>query len=177
VILIAKNDAAHLALARQLKERTVEKTYLALVEGTPRPPEGVIEAPVGRDPRRRQRMAVVEGGREAVTAYRVVERFPGASLLEVRPKTGRTHQIRVHLAAIGHPIVGDPLYGKASTLVGRQFLHAWRIAFAHPRTGGRLELEAPLAGELEAALGALRAGRPNDGPGVGQRLKPPARGG
>ena len=156
VILVAKNDAAHLALARQLKERTVEKTYLALVEGTPKPPRGVIDAPLARDPRRRERMAVLEGGREASTSYRVVERFSGVSLLEVKPRTGRTHQIRVHFAAIGHPIVGDVVYGKRSSLLARQFLHAWRIAFDHPRTGERLTLEAPLAQDLEAALAMLR---------------------
>ena len=156
VILVAKNDAAHQSLARQLKERTVEKTYLALVEGTPRPAEGVIDAPIARDPRRRERMAVLDGGREAVTRYRVIERFGGASLVEAQPKTGRTHQIRVHLAAIGHPIVGDRVYGKASPLVRRQFLHALRITFAHPRTNEPATLEAPLAPDLEAALAGLR---------------------
>ncbi len=157
VILVAKNDDAHNALARQLKDRSVEKTYVALVEGTPKPPEGVIDAPIARDPRNRQRMAVLEGGRASVTHYRLIERLPGASLLEVRPKTGRTHQIRVHLAAIGHPIVGDRVYGKPSKLVARQFLHARRIAFTHPRTGERMEIEAPLAADLEAALRTLRA--------------------
>jgi len=156
VILVAKNDAAHNALARQLKDRTVEKVYVALVEGTPDPVEGLIDAPIARDPRNRQRMAIVESGREAVTAYRVVERLRGASLLEARPKTGRTHQIRVHLAAIGHPIVGDRLYGRASELVGRQFLHALRITFEHPRTGERMSLEAPLADDLSTALARLR---------------------
>ncbi|MEX2247526.1 MAG: RluA family pseudouridine synthase [Dehalococcoidia bacterium] len=156
VILVAKSDAAHQALARQLKARTVEKTYLALVEGTPKPPQGVIDAPIARHPRDRQRMTVAEGGREAATAYRVIERFRGYSLVEVHPRTGRTHQIRVHLAAISHPIVGDVKYGRPSDLVGRQFLHAWRIAFVHPRTGERVELEAPLAPDLEAALGRLR---------------------
>jgi 23S rRNA pseudouridine1911/1915/1917 synthase len=158
VILVAKNDAAHNALAKQLKDRAVEKTYLALVEGTPKPAEGVIDAPIARDPRNRQRMAVVDSGRESMTAYRVVERFGGYSLVEARPKTGRTHQIRVHLAAIGHPIVGDRVYGRASKLVGRQFLHAQRIAFMHPRTGERMALEAGLAADLEVALTGLRAG-------------------
>jgi 23S rRNA pseudouridine1911/1915/1917 synthase len=101
-------------------------------------------------------MAVLEGGREASTSYHVVERFSGASLLEVKPRTGRTHQIRVHVAAIGHPIVGDVVYGKRSPLVARQFLHAWRIAFDHPRTGERLTLEAPLAQDLADALASLR---------------------
>jgi 23S rRNA pseudouridine1911/1915/1917 synthase len=157
VILVAKNDAAHQSLARQLKERTVEKTYLAIVEGTPKPPEGVIDAPIARDPRNRQRMAIVQDGRASVTGYRVVERFRGASLLEARPKTGRTHQIRVHLAAIGHPILGDRFYGKASPLAARHMLHAWRIAFAHPITGATMELEAPLPPDFERALAALRA--------------------
>jgi 23S rRNA pseudouridine1911/1915/1917 synthase len=156
VILVAKNDSAHNALARQLKDRTVEKTYVALVEGTPQPPEGVIDAPIARDPRNRQRMAIVENGRDAITRYRVIERFDGASLVEALPKTGRTHQIRVHLAAIGHPIIGDKLYGRASTLVPRQFLHAQRIAFAHPSSGEQMELEAPLAPDLQAALDRLR---------------------
>jgi 23S rRNA pseudouridine1911/1915/1917 synthase len=159
VIVVAKHDEAHHELARQLKARAVEKTYVALVEGTPKPAEGLIEAPVGRDPRHRQRMAVVEGGREALTAYRVIERFTGASLVEARPRTGRTHQIRVHLAAIGHPVVGDRVYGRTATsLVRRQFLHALRIAFAHPRTGERVEFEAALPDDLSQALAALRSG-------------------
>ncbi len=157
VILVAKNDDAHNALAKQLRERTVEKTYIALVEGTPKPPEGVIDAPIMRDPRNRQRMAVIEGGRESTTAYKVVERYRGLSLVEARPKTGRTHQIRVHLAAIGHPIIGDKIYGKSSKLVDRQFLHANRITFAHPRTGDRVEFEAALAADLQRALKELRS--------------------
>lgn len=156
VILVAKHDAAHNDLARQLKERTVEKTYLALVEGTPKPRHGIVDAPIARDSRNRQRMAIVEGGREAVTEYRVIERFRGVSLVEAQPKTGRTHQIRIHLAAIGHPIVGDRVYGHPSELVGRQFLHAARIAFAHPRTGERVDLEAPLAADLHHTLEMLR---------------------
>lgn len=156
LIVVAKDDAAHNALARALAERRIEKTYLALVEGTPRPAEGVIDAPVARDPRQRKRMAVVAAGREALTEYRVVERVRGASLVEARPRTGRTHQIRVHLAAVGHAVVGDRLYGRPSPLVARQFLHAWRLAFAHPCTGERLELEAELPADLRAALAAAR---------------------
>ena len=157
VIVVAKNDASHNALATQLKDRTVEKTYVALVEGTPKPAEGVIDAPIARDPRNRQRMAIVDRGRASVTAYSVIDRFDGMSLVEARPKTGRTHQIRVHLAAIGHPIIGDRVYGKPSQLVARQFLHARRITFAHPRTGERVEFEAPLAADLEAALRTVRS--------------------
>jgi 23S rRNA pseudouridine1911/1915/1917 synthase len=160
VILVAKNDAAHQALARQLKARTMEKAYIALVEGTPKPVKGVVDAPIARDPARRQRMAIVSGGREAVTAYKVVERFNGVSLVEARPKTGRTHQIRVHLAAIGHPIVGDRVYGKRSPLVARQFLHAARIVFEHPSTGECMTLEAPLAPDLDRALVKLRTHEP-----------------
>jgi 23S rRNA pseudouridine1911/1915/1917 synthase len=156
VIVVAKHDAAHNALAKQLKAREVDKVYVALVEGTPKPADGVIDAPIARDPRRRQRMAVVEGGREAATAYRVLERFEGVSLVEARPRTGRTHQIRVHLAAIGHPIVGDPVYGRRSPLVPRQFLHAARIEFAHPATGERVAYDAPLPPDLEQALRKLR---------------------
>jgi 23S rRNA pseudouridine1911/1915/1917 synthase len=156
VILIAKNDAAHDTLSRQLKDRTIEKTYVALVEGTPKPAEGAIDAPIARDYVRRQRMAIVASGRASVTAYRVIERFTGCSLVEARPKTGRTHQIRVHFAAIGHPIVGDRVYGKRSAIVARQFLHALRIGFDHPSSGQRMTLEAPLAPDLEGALEALR---------------------
>jgi 23S rRNA pseudouridine1911/1915/1917 synthase len=156
VILVAKNDAAHNALARQLKERRVEKTYVALVEGRPKPAEGIIDAPIARDPRNRKRMAIVDGGREAITSYTTIEDFGESSLLEVQPKTGRTHQIRVHLAAIGHPIVGDRVYGHPSPLVERQFLHAARIAFEHPRSRERLKLEAPLAADLSRALAKLR---------------------
>ena len=158
VIVVAKNDAAHNALAKQLKDRSVEKTYVALVEGTPKPMEGVIDAPIARDPRNRQRMAIVDRGRASVTAYSVIERFDGTSLVEARPKTGRTHQIRVHFAAIGHAIVGDRVYGKPSPIVGRQFLHARRIVFVHPRTGERVEFEAALPADLDEALRKVRGG-------------------
>ena len=155
LIIVAKHDAAHLSLARQLKERKVEKTYVALVEGRVRPQQGVIDAPIGRHPRHRKRMAVVENGRDARTRYRVLREVDGRSLVEVQPTTGRTHQIRVHLASIGHPVVGDTLYGKRSDVFPRQFLHAQRLAFRHPRSGERMELEAPLAEDLQRALAEL----------------------
>lgn len=156
LIIVAKNDETHLALAKQLKDREVEKTYVALVEGVPAQAEGVIDAPVGRHPVHRRKQAVVTGGREARTHYRVVREIDGYALLEVRPETGRTHQIRVHLTAIGHPVVGDVLYGRrGATPVPRQFLHAAKLSFRHPRTGERLDLEAPLADDLERALAGL----------------------
>ena len=161
LIIVAKHDAAHLSLARQLKERKVEKTYLALVEGRVEPTQGVIDGPLGRHPRHRKKMAVVERGREARTRYRLLREVDGRSLVEVRPETGRTHQIRVHLASIGHPVVGDALYGRGGAAVPslrRQFLHAQRLAFRHPRTGDRLELEAPLAEDLREALAELEGG-------------------
>lgn len=157
LIIVAKNDASHAALARQLKDRRVEKTYLALVRGRVDPAEGVIDAPLGRHPVQRKKQAVIEGGRPARTRYRVLRAFDGFSLLEVQPESGRTHQIRVHLASIGHPVAGDALYGRGAALpsLRRQFLHAQRLAFRHPRTGDRLELEAPLAEDLQAVLTSL----------------------
>jgi 23S rRNA pseudouridine1911/1915/1917 synthase len=158
LIIVAKNDAAHLALARQLKAHEVEKTYIALVEGKLKEPEGVIEASIGRHPRQRKRMAVVAGGREARTHYRVLREIDGRSLVEVRPETGRTHQIRVHFASIGHPVAGDAVYGRGRRAIPslrRQFLHASRLALRHPRTGERLELEAELPEDLLRALGEL----------------------
>ena len=157
LLVAAKNEAAQANVARQLKDRQVHKAYLALVQGRLEPPEGVIDAPIGRHPRRRQRMAVVKGGRQALTRYRVREYLREAySLVEAEPLTGRTHQIRVHFASIGHPVVGDRVYGKASELVGRQFLHAWRLGFRLPKGGRYREFESPLAADLEAALDALR---------------------
>jgi 23S rRNA pseudouridine1911/1915/1917 synthase len=157
LLVAAKNEAAQANVARQLKDRQVHKAYLALVQGRLEPPEGVIDAPIGRHPRRRQRMAVVEGGRQALTRFRVREYLRDAySLVEAEPLTGRTHQIRVHFASIAHPVVGDRVYGKASALVGRQFLHAWRLGFRLPKSGRYQEFESPLAADLELALDALR---------------------
>jgi len=157
LLVVARNERARDDLIRQMKQREVSKTYLALVQGVPQPPQGTIEAPIGRHPRNRKKMAVVAGGREAETRYRVREEVDGFALLEVEPVTGRTHQIRVHLAAIGHPVVGDAVYGKRSELVGRQFLHAWRLAFDLPSSGRRVEFESPLPADLRAALARLRA--------------------
>ena len=157
LIVVAKNDRALRALQSQLKERRVHKTYLALVEGVPEPREGMIDAPLGRHPKNRKKQAVVAGGREALTKYRVLEVLSrGYSLVEAEPVTGRTHQIRVHLAAIGHPIVGDSVYGRRSEVIGRQFLHATRLAFAMPLGGREVEFESPLPEDLRAALAALR---------------------
>ena len=159
LLVVAKNERAQASLAGQIKRREVHKLYLALVRGRVEPPQGVIDAPIGRHPRRRQRMAVVEGGRAAQTRYRVREFLDDEgviySLVEVEPLTGRTHQIREHFASIGRPLVGDRLYGKASPLVGRQFLHAWRLGFPLPASSRYEEFESPLPPALAGPMGAL----------------------
>ncbi|MDP3879554.1 MAG: RluA family pseudouridine synthase [Dehalococcoidales bacterium] len=154
VIVVARNSTAHQYLADQFKSRTVAKTYLVLVRGRLTPQDGAIEAPIGRDRRNRERMAVVaeDKGREARTKYHVVRYIGNYTLLEVRPQTGRTHQIRVHLAAIGYPVVGDKVYGVKSDHLSRQFLHASRLGFRLPSTGEYVEFEAPLPTDLAQAL-------------------------
>ncbi len=149
VLIVAKTDRAYLSLVEQFKRRAIEKIYLALVHGRVQEDEGRIEGPIGRDPVRRHRMRILPRGKPAVTEFRVRERFSQTTLLEVRPLTGRTHQIRVHLSAIGHPIVGDELYGPQSS-APRLMLHAWQMKLAHPITGERLELVAPLPREFVA---------------------------
>lgn len=158
LIVVAKNPETHASLQRQFKRRLVRKTYVALVEGQVSPREGIIEVPIGRDPKDRTRMAVSRTGRPAITQYRVVEVFPQYTLLEVRPHTGRTHQIRVHLAWLGYPVVGDRVYGRRrqTLLPDRHFLHARELAFTHPVTGEKLTLSAPLPPELTALLNQLR---------------------
>lgn len=159
LIVVAKNDAAHSHLQRQFKQRQVEKTYLALTEGRLPVAHGVIDTPIGRDPRRRKRMAAVpSGGRQAQTQYTVREFLADHTYVEARPITGRTHQVRVHFAAIGHPLVGDRVYGhrKQQLLVNRHFLHAARLAFSLPSTEERIELVSELPGELTAVLESLR---------------------
>ena len=161
LLLVAKDDAAHLALSEALKERRIHKTYKALVLGGFKDETGTIEAPIARHPSDRKRMAVVEGGRYARTEYRVAERFQGATLLEVDLITGRTHQIRVHLAHVGHPLVGDPIYGSRKPAVSapRLMLHARRIALDHPITGEALQFEAPEPPAFAQVLQRLRRGK------------------
>jgi 23S rRNA pseudouridine1911/1915/1917 synthase len=156
LLVIAKDAAAHEALARQMRDHTTIKRYLALVEGQPSVSEGVIEAPIGRDPRHRQRMAVVSvasGGRDARTRFKVLRAAKGRSLLELQLETGRTHQIRVHLAAVHHPVVGDLVYGRPQPpLPPRQFLHAAHLELAHPVTSVWMSFDAPLPDDLAAFL-------------------------
>jgi 23S rRNA pseudouridine1911/1915/1917 synthase len=152
VMLVAKNRAAQAKLAEQFKAHSVSKSYLVLVKGKLTPENGIIEAAIGRDPQHRQRMAVVSRGREARTEYRVIRYIGNYSLLEITPETGRTHQIRVHLAAIGFPVVGDATYGVKSPHLPRQFLHASKIGFNLPLTGKYVEFESKLPPDLEQAL-------------------------
>jgi 23S rRNA pseudouridine1911/1915/1917 synthase len=159
VVLVARTDSAHRALAEQFASRTVQKTYVALVQGVVAPDHGNIRTPITRDPVRRTRMTTrAAHGRTAHTEYRVLRRFAKHTLLEVDIHTGRTHQIRVHLASIGHPVAGDALYGAARTPRGRFFLHAKRIVFTSPDSGEPVTVDAPLAPELEQWLREVEAG-------------------
>ena len=162
LLLVAKDDATHLALTRELAAHRVERRYLALVQGRLPAETGTVDAPVGRHPRDRKRMAVVDGGRRAVTHWRVLETLPAVQLVEATLETGRTHQVRVHLASLRHPLVGDRTYGADPTLaarlgVARPFLHAGRLAFTHPATGARIELTEPLPPDLQGVLDRLHA--------------------
>ncbi len=152
VMMVAKNSTAQANLAEQFETRSVAKTYLVLVRGHLTPENGIIEASIGRDPRSRKRMAVVAEGKEARTEYHVVEYVGDYTLLEVRPETGRTHQIRVHLAAISHPVIGDTTYGARSAYLSRQFVHASRLGFKLPSTGKYVEFESELPPDLVKAL-------------------------
>jgi 23S rRNA pseudouridine1911/1915/1917 synthase len=158
IIVVAKTAEVREALQRQFKRRSVKKTYLALVEGHPEPPQGVIDAPVGRDKRQRKRMAIVRSGRAALTAYRVIEQFEEHSLVELQPESGRTHQLRVHLAWLGCPVVGDRVYGyrKQRLLKHRHFLHARQLEFIHPVTDEPLSHLASLPDNLARLLDRLR---------------------
>ncbi|HTA96272.1 MAG TPA: RluA family pseudouridine synthase [Solirubrobacteraceae bacterium] len=160
LLVVARSEEAHRLLQEALRKRLIEREYLALVEGLPPARTGTIEAPIGRHPRIRTRMAV--GGtasREARTHFTLERSLPGVSLLRLRLDTGRTHQIRVHLQAIGHPVCGDPEYGTAGMLgLTRQFLHATRLAFPHPITGEPIEVDSPLPEDLHEALVRAEAG-------------------
>jgi len=156
LLVVAKTEPAQLALVRQLQARTVKRTYLALVRGRVER-DGTVEAPIGRHPVQRTRMAVVASGKPAVTHYRVRERFAAHTLLECGLETGRTHQIRVHLASIGHPLEGDPVYaGRGPAIFPRQALHAWKLAFDHPASGAPMAFESPLPADMSALLASLR---------------------
>ena len=163
VLLVARTRPALEALARQFRERTVEKRYLAVVRGTMASETGRVDRPIGRHPRERKRMSVHSArGRSAATRWTILERLPGATLLRLTPETGRTHQLRVHLAALGHPIVGDRGYGvrragRAATIAfPRQALHAEEIGFAHPATGVRLSIRAPVPPDMQRLIETLR---------------------
>jgi 23S rRNA pseudouridine1911/1915/1917 synthase len=169
VMVVAKNDRAHHALSEQFQVHSVERAYRAVVHGAPIPPVGVIEGNIGRHRTDRKRMAVVaSGGKPATTRYRVLERFgdparPVASLVEAELMTGRTHQVRVHLASRGHPLIGDPIYGRGRAArgaqvpaFGRQALHAFRLGFVHPRDGTAQRFESPLPQDLDSLLQILR---------------------
>ncbi len=155
LLIIAKTDAAARDLSAQFQDRRVRKWYRALVEGTPAKPAAEIDAPIARHHADRKRYAVRPDGKPASTTYRTVRAYPGRTLLEVEPKTGRTHQIRVHLAALRHPIVGDAVYGTADPGLGRQFLHAAKLRFIHPRTKRSLTVEDPLPDDLKVFLRGL----------------------
>ena len=161
LLMVARTDLAQHSLMAQLKARRIKKTYVALVHGSVGAAVGRIEAPIGRDPRHRTRMAVVPDGRPATTGYRVAERFESWTLLELDLVTGRTHQIRVHLDAIGHPVAGDRVYGTGTSARGpdgleRLFLHAWKLELTSPSSGALIRATAPLPAELESVLGGLR---------------------
>jgi 23S rRNA pseudouridine1911/1915/1917 synthase len=159
LMVVAKSDRAHQGLSAQLSGHTMGRTYLAFVWGAPAPPAGKIDLPIGRHPVDRKKMAVIKSGRAAVTHYRVLENLDGASLLECKLETGRTHQIRVHLSHIGHPLVGDPVYGKGRRPppipLARQALHATTIRFIHPVTGKAMEFHSDLPPDLSALKSAL----------------------
>ena len=160
LLVAAKTEAAHRHLAAQLGSRALGRTYWALVRGRFSESTGRIDAPIGRDPRDRKRMAIVDSGREAITDFRVVARHPRATELDVDLLSGRTHQIRVHLASIGHQVVGDPVYGRARPEPGiRLALHARRLRLVHPRTGEEMTFESPLPPELEEMRSAAGEGR------------------
>lgn len=164
LMVVAKSEVAYSVLKQAFRDRTVDKTYHALVQGHPDPFSGSIEAPIARHPGADWKMAVIEGGRHSVTHYETLEAHRAATLLEIHLETGRTHQIRVHMSAIGHPCVGDPLYGSDPTLAQRlglvrQWLHAVELGFIHPTTGEYVKFSSPYPDDLALALEQIRDGR------------------
>ncbi|WP_026929363.1 RluA family pseudouridine synthase [Glycomyces tenuis] len=162
LMVVAKSEHAYSELKRAFKERLVDKRYRAIAQGHPDPLSGTVDAPIGRHPRHDYKWAVVAGGKPSVTHYDTIEVFPGASLMDVGLETGRTHQIRVHFSALGHPLVGDATYGADPTMteklgLTRQWLHAYRLEFAHPGTGRPVTFESEYPEDLESALARLRA--------------------
>ncbi len=162
LMVVAKSEIAYTVLKRAFKSRTVDKTYHALVQGHPDPFTGTIDAPIGRHPGADWRMAIIDGGRASVTHYETLEALVGTTLLEIKLETGRTHQIRVHMAAIKHPCVGDPTYGGDPVLAARlglerQWLHAVGLSFTHPTSGEPVEFSSPYPDDLQHALDVLRA--------------------
>lgn len=165
LLVVAKNDAAHRGLARQFAKHSISRTYIAAIKGNLARHSGKVEASIGRHPIHRLRRAVIDGGKPAVTHYKVLERFGvGATLVECTLETGRTHQIRVHMAHLGHPLLGDPLYGQPGPLKGlgavdlprRQMLHAAVLGFNHPNGGKWMEFSSPLPADMQAVIGVLR---------------------
>lgn len=159
LLMVAKNDRAHQSLAAQLKSKTTKREYIALVHGRIKEEKGTIDAPLGRSRKDRKKQAIVANGRHAVTHFKVLERYRNYTLIKCRLETGRTHQIRVHLASIGHPLAGDPLYGPRKTLPGRgQYLHARLLGFVHPTTGKEMVFTAPLPAYFQQMIAKLRQG-------------------
>lgn len=158
LLMVAKNDKAHESLAAQLKDKSSKRRYLAIVHGEIPNDKGTIEAPIGRNPKERKKQAVVSGGKPAITHFEVLERFLGYTLVALRLETGRTHQIRVHMNYIGHPVAGDPLYGPNKTLTPNhgQFLHAETLGFEHPTTGEFMEFQAEVPEIFDEQLKKLR---------------------
>ncbi|MCB9800092.1 MAG: RluA family pseudouridine synthase [Candidatus Omnitrophica bacterium] len=159
VLIVAKNNAAHRDLAKQFKKHTIQRMYYAIVRGVVQHDEGVCEEPVGRAFVNRKKIIIKpSGGKDALTYYKAARRYTDATLVEVYPKTGRTHQIRVHMSFLGHPVLGDTLYGIKSELIGRQALHAAKLGITHPKTKQEMLFESPLPADMQAVLDRLESG-------------------